>query len=112
MTVFAAAFQAACALAALARYSPIASEAGLPLSKNPHFNVDCWLFGEILLAVMVPRAQHDTWRTATREAALTYLAAAAYLTPFMFGFPCIWFCGGSVGESYARILWRAFSLGR
>jgi hypothetical protein len=36
MTVFAAAFQAACALAALARYSPIASEAGLPLSKNPH----------------------------------------------------------------------------
>ena len=87
MTVFAAAFQAACALAALARYSPIASEAGLPLSKNPHFNVDCWLFGEILLAVMVPRAQHDTWRPATREAALTYLAAAAYLTPFMFGLP-------------------------
>ena len=67
MTVFAAAFQAACALAALARYSPIASEAGLPLSKNPHFNVACRLVGE--LAVMVPRAQHDTWRPATREAA-------------------------------------------
>ena len=30
---------------------------------------------------------------------LTYLAVAAYLTPFMLGLPVIWFCGGSVGKA-------------